>query len=51
MKVIKCDICGADAFNNKEIQKGKIIWVKRNRMIFIDLCPNCYKYGDTFYVM
>lgn len=50
MKFTRCDVCGADAFNSKEMKKGKIIWTKRKKLVYIDLCPNCYKHGDTFYV-
>lgn len=51
MTITKCDACGADIFDKKEMKKGKIIFTKRKKLMFIDLCPNCYKYyGDTFYL-
>ena len=50
MTITKCDVCGADIFNKKEMKKGKVIFTNRKKLIFIDLCPNCYKYGNTFYV-
>ena len=50
MIIIKCDVCGADNFDSKEMKKGKVIFQKQKKLIHIDLCPNCYKNGDTFYV-
>lgn len=50
MRITKCDVCGADVFDSKEMKKGKVIFKKHKKLMFIDLCPNCYKHGDTFYM-
>ena len=50
MTIIKCDVCGADNYKKEEMKKGKVIFEKQKKLMYIDLCPNCYKNGDTFYV-
>ena len=50
MTIAKCDVCGADCFKSEEMKKGKVVFTNRKKLMFIDLCPNCHKYGDTFYV-
>lgn len=50
MNILKCDVCGADNYESKEMEKGKVIFKNRKKLIYIDLCPNCYRNGDTFYV-
>ena len=50
MTITRCDVCGADNFERNEMKKGKVIFKNRKKLIYIDLCPNCYKNGDTFYV-
>ena len=50
MVVVKCDICGTDNFDSKDMKKGKLIFQKRKNFIYIDLCPICYKVNPVIYV-
>ena len=49
--IIKCDRCGADGFNPKQMRKGQIVLGRYKKLRFkLDLCPNCYERGSVFYV-
>ena len=50
MRIIKCDLCGADHFKPEQMEKGQVIFTKRSQCLFVDLCPNCYKNNFIMYV-